>query len=80
MAAMHLVEPDGRVSAGGAAAARALALRPVVGRAALVYFVPGVRQVADAVYRWTARNRYRLGGAPAVDCDPDDPDVTCHLH
>jgi predicted DCC family thiol-disulfide oxidoreductase YuxK len=76
MAAMQLVEPDGRVWAGGAAAARALARRPVVGKAALVYFVPGARQVADAGYRWAARNRYRLGRR-ADDCEPDG---TCHLH
>ena len=76
MAAMRLVAADGRVWAGGAAAVQALALRPVLGRAALVYFVPGVRQLADAGYRWAARNRYGLGGN-VDDCDPDG---TCHLH
>ena len=26
------------------------------------YWVPGVRQIADAMYRWVAANRYRFGG------------------
>jgi predicted DCC family thiol-disulfide oxidoreductase YuxK len=76
MTALHLVELDGQVWAGAAGIARALALRPVVRPFGQAYFLPGMHQVADAVYRLTARNRYRIPGR-ADDCDPDG---TCHLH
>jgi predicted DCC family thiol-disulfide oxidoreductase YuxK len=42
---------------------------------ALVYHVPGLRSLADALYAIVARYRYRLFGREA--CDPDG---TCHLH
>lgn len=72
-AAMQLVLADGRVVAGGEAAARALALRPVLVPLAALYFVPGVRQLADLVYRLIARNRFHLGGRTCTE-------ETCGLH
>ena len=73
MEAMHAVTPDGRVFRGAEAAARALATRRVVGWLAYAYYLWGPRQLCDALYRWTARRRYRLAGR---DCDGG----TCHLH
>lgn len=72
--AMHLVLADGRVFAGAEAAARAFGTRPVLGVLARLYYVPGVRQLADVVYRWIARNRFRWFGR-ASHCD----DGTCKL-
>jgi predicted DCC family thiol-disulfide oxidoreductase YuxK len=69
--AMHLVDTHGRVFVGAEAAVRSLASRPVLGRLALVYYVPGVRLLADTVYRWIARRRRR---------DEDCPEGTCGTH
>lgn len=60
--AMQLVFPDGKVFAGAAAAARALRLNPALAWLGFFYSVPGLQQLADAVYRWIARNRFRFGG------------------
>jgi predicted DCC family thiol-disulfide oxidoreductase YuxK len=75
MARMHIVTPEGRVYGGAEAAARAIARIPWVGWLAYVYYTPGIRQLAEAAYRWIARNRYRLRGK--TECDPGG---TCHLH
>ena len=32
-----------------------------------LYFLPGLRAIFDAVYRWIARNRYRLRGRQSCD-------------
>ncbi len=71
--AMQLVLPDGHIVAGAEAAARALGLRPSLAPLAAFYFVPGIRQIVDAVYRLVARNRFRLGGKVCAD-------GTCQLH
>jgi predicted DCC family thiol-disulfide oxidoreductase YuxK len=60
MEAMHLVLPDGRAVRGAEAVARALLTRPVLGAYAWLYYVPGLRQLAEAVYAAIARRRYRL--------------------
>ncbi len=75
MLRMHVVRPDGRVFAGAEAVMRAVTLVPIVGWLALIYYVPGIRQLADFVYRFVAKNRYRLFGR-AEECDGG----TCHLH
>lgn len=69
MQAMQLVSPEGIVYSGMEAAARALATRPVIGLPALIYYLPGLRQVSDEVYRWIAANRYRFGGSMPESCD-----------
>lgn len=64
--AITLVLPDGRVYTGAEAIAR------TVGGAALVYYVPGIRQVSDRVYKAIARNRHRLpGGCDSEACRTD---------
>lgn len=73
MEAMHVVLPDGRVYRGFEAAVRAVATRAVLGKLAYVYYVPGVRQLCDAVYRWIARRRYRIAVRECAD-------GSCELH
>jgi predicted DCC family thiol-disulfide oxidoreductase YuxK len=60
--AMQLVRPDGEIFSGAAAAAEALRLNPVFRWVAWIYYVPGIKQLSDAIYRWIAKNRYRFGG------------------
>jgi predicted DCC family thiol-disulfide oxidoreductase YuxK len=71
--AVHLVEPDGRVSRGAEAIARALALRPGLGPLTRLYAVPGVARSVEALYALVARNRFRLGGEQCAD-------DACRLH
>lgn len=69
---LKLVTPDGGVFGGAEAIVRAARLaRPALGWVLSVYYVPGLRQVADRLYSWVARNRYRLFGrsGPAVCSD-----------
>lgn len=74
---MKLVDRQGRVYGGAEAIARAFILgRPFLGRVAQLYYVPGVRWVADRIYAWVARNRFRLSRRHAALCD----DATCGLH
>lgn len=75
MAAMHLVAPDGRVYRGFEAAVRAVATRPLVGRAAYLYYLPGLRWLCDRLYAVIAANRYRLWGR-VEECT----EGTCALH
>jgi predicted DCC family thiol-disulfide oxidoreductase YuxK len=62
MERMYLISPDGRIFAGVEGIARAIATRPILGKVALLYYVPGLRQLLDALYRMIAANRYRLMG------------------
>ena len=61
-AAMQLVMPNGAIYPGAEAAAQALRLNPSLSWAGYLYYVPGLRQLANASYRWIARNRFRFGG------------------
>jgi predicted DCC family thiol-disulfide oxidoreductase YuxK len=75
MQAMHLVEPDGRVYRGFEAAVRAVLTRPILGLFAYLYYVPGLRQILDGLYRFIAARRYRIMGT-TKECT----DGTCSLH
>jgi predicted DCC family thiol-disulfide oxidoreductase YuxK len=72
---MHVVMPNGRIFAGAEAFARMLATLRWVGWAAWVYYVPGLRQLANVTYDIIARNRYRLFGR-TEDCE----EGKCRLH
>lgn len=78
MKQMHLVTPDGRVFGGAESVARAVATRPLLGKLAWLFFVPGIRQLLEAIYKWVALNRYRLMGRKiaAGECH----EGTCSLH
>ncbi len=73
--AMLFVAADGQIYAGAEAAVRALGLR-TVGKVAFIYYVPGFRWLCDQIYAVIARNRYRLAGKHASECDGG----TCSLH
>ncbi len=75
MKKMHLVRGDGRIFAGAEAFARIAATVPVLGWLAWLYYVPGIRQLADLGYALIAKYRYRLFGR-TQPCDGG----TCHLH
>jgi len=77
MRQMYLVTPEGKVYGGFEAAVRALATRPVLGRLAYAYYLPGVRWLCDCLYAAIARHRYRiLGKVTEGDC----PEGACALH
>lgn len=78
MKAMQLVTPDGRVFTAFEAAVRAVATRPLLKPLAYLYYVPGIRQLCDFVYRQVAARRYRIMGKTiaAEGCDGG----TCSLH
>jgi predicted DCC family thiol-disulfide oxidoreductase YuxK len=75
MEKMHVVTAAGSVFAGAEAFARIVATLPVVGWLAWLYYVPGLRQLADLTYAAIARHRYRLFGRSEA-CATG----TCHLH
>jgi len=56
--AIQLVEPGGRSHSGAEAIATTLGLRPVLAPLAWLYYLPGIRQIADWGYRLVARNRF----------------------
>jgi predicted DCC family thiol-disulfide oxidoreductase YuxK len=78
MERLHLVAPDGRVFAGAEAIARAIATRPLLGKLAFLYFVPGLRQLIDVIYKLVAAHRYRIAGrsVAASECAGG----TCAVH
>ena len=63
---IKFVDDRGRMSGGAEAIARSLMTGPL-GLGARLYFVPGLRQLANALYRAIARRRYRLSGT-CDDC------------
>lgn len=76
MKKMHVIDPEGRVYAGAGAVARLVRTIPVLGLFSYVYFIPGIRQLAEIVYAFVAKNRYKLFGKTEA-CEPGG---TCHLH
>lgn len=78
MQRLYLVTPDGRIFGGVEAIVQALATRRVLGRLAYLYYVPGLRQLLDLLYKIVAANRYRLLGRAAAGgrCEGG----TCALH
>lgn len=83
MRALQLVDRDGRVYEAAEAVARALRLgRPLLGRLALAYYVPGIRHLSEWAYARVARSRYRLFGRTeaAAGRPACDEGGTCRLH
>jgi len=59
--AIQLVGPGGQTWQGAAAIERLLTILPRGRWMAWIFHIPFVRTLADRVYRWVARNRYRMG-------------------
>lgn len=59
--AMHLIARSGTIRSGAAAIEELLRVLPRTRWFAPVFSFPLVRGFADRLYRWVARNRYRLG-------------------
>jgi predicted DCC family thiol-disulfide oxidoreductase YuxK len=59
--AIQLVGPHGERWEGAAAVEQLLGVLPRGQWLAWIYKIPFARIVADKLYRWFARNRYRLG-------------------
>jgi predicted DCC family thiol-disulfide oxidoreductase YuxK len=78
MKQMYLVTPDGKVYGGFEAAVRALATRPILGRLAYAYYLPGVRFLCDCLYAAIAKHRYRIMGkvVESEEC----AEGTCAMH
>jgi len=78
MQAMHLIEPDGRVSKGAEAIVRAMSTRPMFRWMPVIYYVPGIRHLLNGLYALVAANRYRIWGkaTTAESCSGG----TCSLH
>jgi len=67
--AMKLVLRNGHIYEGAEAVARALTIRyGALGRLWLLYYVPGVRQLLDALYRWVAANRRSIEECDTGQC------------
>ena len=70
MKEMKYVDYDGRIHGGLDAAVRALdRAHPIGGKFLYAYYIPGIRWLADRVYAWVARNRYRLANSRGVECE-----------
>jgi len=78
MKAMHLVVPDGRVFRGVEAAVQAVATRRIIGWFAYFYYVPGFRQLCDALYAFVAAHRYQFWGRSVAQSQCEQG--TCSLH
>jgi predicted DCC family thiol-disulfide oxidoreductase YuxK len=59
--AIQLVGPGGETWQGAAAIEQLLTILPRGRWIAWIFRLPFVRTLADRIYRWVARNRYRLG-------------------
>jgi predicted DCC family thiol-disulfide oxidoreductase YuxK len=62
----------GKLYGGAAAVARIVRVVPIVGPVGYLYYLPGLRQLADAVYRLFARNRHRISRLLGWQPLPDD--------
>ena len=59
--AMQLVGPGGETWQGSAAVEQLLTILPRGKWISWLFRIPFARRIADQLYRWVARNRYRLG-------------------
>lgn len=59
--AIQLIGPGGATYQGAGAIEHLLGILPRGRLIAWIFLIPGIRVLADRVYRWVARNRYRMG-------------------
>ena len=75
MQAMQLVDRGGQVHSGVAAVVQGLSAR-WFGPVLKLYYLPGIRQLSDLLYKQVAKARYRLRGKSAPKCE----NGACELH
>jgi len=71
---MHFVRLDGSLKRGHEAVREVLRVIPRYRWLSLFWMLPGFQFVADGVYKWVARNRYRFNRT--VTCEGD----VCRMH
>lgn len=71
MGQMHLVTPDGQLLGGFPAARRTMRDLPLLVPVWLLLHLPGMNWLGDKVYRFIARNRYRVNQFFGVDICED---------
>jgi predicted DCC family thiol-disulfide oxidoreductase YuxK len=71
--ALQLIGPGGETWSGAAAIEQLLVVLPKGKLVAWIFDVPFVRPLADRLYKWFARNRYKLGCGD--HCQVRTPDV-----
>jgi predicted DCC family thiol-disulfide oxidoreductase YuxK len=57
---IHVLTPAGKLYGGYAAMRRLAWLAPPLWPVAPFMYLPGIAQLGDRVYRWVARNRFKL--------------------
>jgi predicted DCC family thiol-disulfide oxidoreductase YuxK len=73
MAAAWFADEEGKLFRGAEAINKSLEyLGGVYKLISLMYYVPGLKQIEDWVYRWVAANRYKLPGSTAA-CQVPQP-------
>lgn len=70
--ALQLVGPGGTTWQGAAAIEQLLTLLPRGRWISWIFHIPFIRVIADRIYRWVARNRYRLGCGEHCQSRPID--------
>lgn len=63
---MKFAVTTSQIYGGMEAAVRVMARRPLL-KPTLLYYVPGLKQLMDAVYRWIAARRMKLSGGVCND-------------
>ena len=79
---MHLIRPNGRVSAGAWAIRDLLRLSKWAWPLARFWRIPGFSWLADRVYAWVAQHRYLFMGrvAPSASCENEACKVYAGRH
>lgn len=75
-AEIHAVDETGRIYKGADALILVLTTVSSIRWIAVFYRIPGMRPVAQLLYRWIAKSRYKLFGREDEDC----PEGTCSVH
>jgi predicted DCC family thiol-disulfide oxidoreductase YuxK len=70
--ALQLVGPDGTTWQGAAAIEQLLEILPKGRFISWLFKIPFVRPLADRIYKWFARNRYKLGCGEHCQLRPPD--------
>jgi predicted DCC family thiol-disulfide oxidoreductase YuxK len=71
---VQVIGPGGRTWQGAAAIEQLLDVLPKGKLVSWIFSIPGVRPLAERIYRWVARNRYRLGCGEHCQHRPDATD------